>query len=75
MIPFLLRCDFGEEEGFQVHPEEEGGVDFWGVGDVMVLEEGCGGGVVFREAELVGADVGLCKRGVFKEGGGGVVGD
>lgn len=73
--PFLLRGDVGEEDGLQVYPEEESGVDFWGVGDVVVFEEGGGQGIVFGEAELVGADVGFCVGVVFEEGGGDVVGD
>lgn len=41
----------------------------------MAVEEGGGEGVVFGEAELVGADVGCCVGGVGEEGGGYVVGD
>ena len=73
--PFFLGGDFGEENGLQVYPEEESGVDFWGVGDVVMVEEGGGQGVILGEAELVGADVGFCVVGVFEEGGGDVVGD
>ena len=73
--PLLLRGDRGEEDGLQVYPEEESGVDFWGVGDVVGFEEGGGQGIVFGEAELVGADVGFCVEGVFEEDGGDVVGD
>ncbi len=40
-----------------------------------MLEEGGGEGVIFGEAELVGADVGFCVGSVFEEGGGYVVGD
>ena len=40
--PFLLRGDVGEEDGFQVYPEEESGVDFWGAGDIVMVEEGGG---------------------------------
>ena len=72
---FFLVGDCGEEDGFQVYPEEESGVDFLGVGDVVLVEEGGGQGVVLGEAELVGADVGFCVVGVFEEGGGDVVGD
>ena len=71
----IIRGDFGKEDGFQIYPEEESGVDSWGVGDVVMLEEGGGEGVVFGEAELVGADVGFCVGSVFEEGGGYVVGD
>ena len=74
-VAFFLRDDFGEEDGFQVYPEEESGVDFWGVGDVVLVQEGGGQGVVLGEAELVGADVGFCVVSVFEEGGGDVVGD
>lgn len=72
---FLCRGDGGKEEGFQIDPEEEGGVDVWGVGDVVAFEEGDGEGVVFGQAVLVGADVGFCVGGVGEEGGGYVVGD
>ena len=64
----------GGEEGFQVDPEEEGGVGFGGVGDGMAGEEGGGEGVVGGEAALVGADVGGREGGVGEEGGGDVVG-
>ena len=74
-ILFFLRGDLGEEDGLQVYPEEESGVDFWGVGDVVMVEERGGQGVVLGEAELVSADVGFCVVGVFEEGGGDVVGD
>ncbi len=40
-----------------------------------MLEEGGGQGVVFGEAELVGADVGFYVGCVFEEGRGYVVGD
>ena len=73
--PFLLRGDSGEEDGFQVYPKEESSVNFWGVGDAVMVEEGGGQGVVLGEAELVGADVGFCVVGVFEEGGGDVIGD
>ena len=72
---FFLCRDFGREDGLQVYPEEESGVDFLGEGDVVMVEEGGGQGVVLGEAELVGADVGFCVVGVFEEGGGDVVGD
>ena len=75
MTPLLLRGDCGKEDGFQIYPEEESGVDVWGVGDVVLVEEGGGEGVVLGQAELVGADVGFCVGVVFEEGGGYVVGD
>ena len=40
-----------------------------------MLEEGGSKGVVFGEAELVGADVGICVGSVFEESGGYMVGD
>ena len=75
MTPLLLRGDFGKEDGFQIYPEEESGVDVWGVGDVVLVEEGGSEGVVLCQAELVGADVGFCVGVVFEEGGGYVVGE
>lgn len=71
---FLVRGDF-EKEGFQIHPEEESGVDFGRVRDGVFFDDGGSEGVVFGEAELVGVDVGICEVGRGKERGGYVVGD